>query len=125
MEKKIILLLLKFVPCIGALCCAANSMLAYFGFNFEWLGYLMVVTFIVAWYALAKYFKFCSFFFMLLYYIITCEVINTVDYLIGIPISDKHMFVLHVALFGFYALLYTYLHVRDTRKIKQRLTENR
>ena len=124
MSKKLILILLKAVPVIGALCCALNSLLAYFGFDLAWTGYIMYFVFLIAWYALAKYFKFCSFFFVLLYYIITCEVINTIDYLFGIPISDKHFFVLHVALFGFYAILYTILHVRDTRKLKEHIKEN-
>lgn len=124
-KKKVILLLLKIVPCVGAVCCASNSMLAYFGFNLEFLGYIMTAVFIIAWYALARYFRFCSFFFILLFYIISCEALNTIDYLIGIPVSDKAMFVLHVSLFGFYTLLYTYLHVRDTRKVREHLEKDR
>jgi len=116
--RKRILLMLKAVPVVGALCCAADSMLAYFGFNLEWLGYILAITLLTAWYALARYFRFCSFYFVLLGYIITCQALNTIDYLYGIPVSDKQFFILHVALFGFYALLYTYLHVRDNKADK-------
>ena len=117
-KKKLILILLKFVPCVGALCCALNSMFAYYGVNLEYLGYLMTISFLVAWYAMAKYFNFCTFYFILLFYIISCEILNTVDYLIGLPVSDKAFFVIHVALFGSYALLYTFIHVRDNKTNK-------
>ena len=117
-KKTLVLLLLKAVPCLGAICCASDSMLAYLGFNLEWLGYVMVIFFLIAWYALARYFHFCTFYFILLFYIISCEFLNTVDFLFGIPVSDKAFFVMHVALFGFYALLYTYIHVRDNKKHK-------
>ena len=125
MKKKIALLSLKVVPCVGALCCAANSMLSYFGIKLAWLGYVAIIVFISSWYLLARYFKFCSFYFMLLYYIITCEVVNIIDFKYHLPFSDKHMFVLHVALFGFYTLLYTYLHVRDSRKTKKHIAQDR
>lgn len=124
MNKKIVLISLKVVPCVGALSCAANSMLSYFGIDLAWLGYVVIIVFILSWYLLARYFQFCSFYFMLLYYVITCEAINIIDCKSQLPFSNKHMFVLHVALFGFYAILYTILHVRDTRKLKEHIKEN-
>ena len=124
MNKKIVLISLKVVPCVGALCCAANSMLSYFEIYLEWLGYVAIIIFMLSWYLLAKYFKFCSFYFILLYYIITCEAIKIIDCNFTLPLSNKHMFVLHTSLFGFYALLYTILHVRDTRKIRKHLEKD-
>ena len=120
--KKLILLLLKAVPCIGVLACASNSMLSYFGFNLEWLGYAAILFFFVVWFMLAKFFGFCSFYYILVLYIITREALNLLDYYVGVPVSNKGFFILHISLFGFYALLYTFLHVRDTKKLKRHLT---
>ena len=54
-------------------------------------------------------------------YIITSELLNAIDYIYGLPLSEKGNFVLQCGTFGFYLLFYTILHVRDTRKVKRDL----
>lgn len=122
-RRKLALLLLKAVPVVGALSCVLNSMLSYIGIYLDWLGYATISFFIIAWYLLARIFNFCTFYFILLFYVLSCEALNMADYYIGIPVSDRGMFVLHVSLFGLYALIYTFIHVRDTRKLKEHLKE--
>ena len=121
--RKIILILLKAVPVVGAICCACNSLLSYFGYDLVWVGYVMQITFLVAWYAMAVYFRFCTFFRLLILYIIACEGVNTIDYIWTIPISDWDYFVLHCGMIGLFIVVFTYIHVRDTKKIKQRFKE--
>ena len=121
--KKMALLMLKSVPVIGALLCALNSTLAYFGIDLAWTGYLMRVLFLIAWFMLARFFGFCSFYYKLIGYIILAQTINSIDYLYGIPLSDKGMFILHCGLIGFMLLLFTYCHVRDTKRLKRHLTK--
>ena len=123
--KKVALLLLKAVPVVGAICCTLDSTLSYFFIDLSWTGYLMDVVFLAAWVALAVFFSFCSFYFMLLGYVILAQAINAVDYLYGIPLSDKGMFVLHCGLIGFMLLFFTYSHVRDTKRFKRHLTQVR
>jgi len=123
--KKLILILLKVVPTVAALCCALNSILSYFGINLAWLGYIVILVFFIAWIALAIYFKFCSFYFMLIGYIVVCEGLNLYDCLVGLPLSDRGMFVTHCSLIGITLLICTYAHVRDTKKIKQHFKEMR
>ena len=123
--KKLVLFLLKAVPVVGALCCALNSLLSYFGYDLVWTGYLFYVVLLLAWLALARYFRFCSFFFFLIYYILTAECVNIIDYLVGIPISDKGIFVLHCGIIGLTIILFTYCHVRETKKIKRHLKKLR
>ena len=123
--KHILLLLLKAVPIVGALCCALSSLTAYFGYELAWLGYVMRAVFMIAWIALAYYFRFCSFYFFLIYYIITCDTINIIDYLRPLPLTDWGCFVLHCAVIGLFVILFTYFHVRDTKKVKQHLEEMR
>lgn len=78
----------------------------------------MRLTFLFSWIALAIYFRFCMFYMILVFYIITCTVLNTVDYIWGIPVSDRGFFVLHVGLIGLTAITATVAHVRDKGKHK-------
>ena len=124
MKNKPAILLLKFVPVVGAICCASNSTLSYYGIDATFMGYVFYCFILVTWLALAKLFHFCSFYYVMLAYLITTDIINIIDYTYGIPLSDKGYFVLQCGVFGFYLLFYTVLHVRDTRNLKKSLGIN-
>ena len=121
--KKLVLLLLKAVPIVGALACALNSTLSYFGYDLAWVGYVAHIVFFLAWLALAFYFKFCSFYYMLVIYILAAQTVNITDYLFGLPLTNWDMFVFHAGLIGFMLLFFAYTHVRDTKRLKQHLKE--
>lgn len=116
--KRLVIILLRFVPIIGALCCASNSILSYFDLDLVWLGYVMHGLMMATWIALAIYFCFCIFYFILVLYILACELINTVDYVFHLPFSDWEMFVIYCGLFGVAAIAATIAHVRHQRKHK-------
>ena len=122
--KKLIVFLLKAVPVVGALSCALNSTLSYYGFDLAWLGYLAHAVVLLAWIALAFYFRFCSFYYMLVIYILAAQTLNIMDCLFGLPFTDWELFVFHAGLIGFMLLFFTYTHVRDTRNLKKRLDED-
>lgn len=122
--KKLIVFFLKAVPVVGALCCALNSTLSYYGINLIWLGYVAHSVFLIAWILLAYYFRFCSFYYMLVVYILAAQMVNLMDYTIGLPLTDWEMFVFHAGLIGFMLLFFTYTHVRDTRNLKKRIDED-
>ena len=115
-KKKVLLALLRFVPVVGALCCAIDSLLSYYFIDTVWLGFIMRLTFLFSWIALAIYFRFCLFYMILVFYIIVCTTLNTIDYIWGIPISSRDLFVLHIGLIGVTALTATIAHVRDKGK---------
>jgi hypothetical protein len=119
--KKLTLLLLKAVPVIGAICCASNSLLSYFGYDLAWMGYVLYIAFLLGWLALASYFRFCSFYFMLILYILLSEGLNLIEYFHPLPLSERDVFILHCGIIGFMILFFTYFHVRDTRKLKEHL----
>ena len=119
--KKLTLFLLKAVPIIGALCCALNSLLSYFGYDLAWTGYILYNAFLIGWLALAYYFKFCSFYFMLILYILLAEGLNMIEYFHPLPLSDRAIFILHCGIIGLMIIFFGYWHVRDTRKLKKRL----
>lgn len=115
-NKKLLLTLLRYVPITGAMCCASDSLLSYYFIDVVWLGYVMRLAFLIAWVALAVYFRFCIFYMILVIYIIVCDILNIIDYTWGIPVSDKGLFVLHCGLAGITFISATIAHVRDKRK---------
>ena len=119
--REILLRLLKFVPAIGALCCALNSTLSYFYIDLAWGGFVQHGLFLMVWILLAIYFKFCIFYMILVIYIIVCQILNTIDYIWGIPISDRGLFVLNVGLIGITAIAATIAHVRHIKRTKNNL----
>ena len=119
LTRDLMLLLIKAVPMVGVICCACNSILSYFYIETEWLGYVMCITFLIAWIVLAIYFRFCIFYFMLVFYIIACEFLNILDYFDKLDISDRGLFVLHCGLLGITIISATYAHVKHSKRTKK------
>lgn len=116
--KKLVLIVMKIVPVVGVVCCACNSLLSYFNIDLTFLGYVMQATFLIAWYVLAIYFRFCIYYRLLVAYILTAEIINTIDYVKPLPIGNWDFFVLHCGIIGLFIIIATYIHVKNTRRIK-------
>jgi len=123
--KRVLLLLLKAVPVVGALCCAASSLLSYYGIDLGWMGFVAQVFFFLSWLALAFYFRFCTFYYLLVMYIAVNQAFNIIDYIYYIPLSDRGCFVFHCGLIGLMIIIFTYIHVRDTRALKKHLAQRR
>ena len=121
--KKFLLILLKIVPMVGALCCALNGILSYFYLDMVWLGYVMHGMMMLTWIALAIYFKFCVFYMLLVLYFLACETINTIDYIFHIPISNWGMFVVYCSLTGVLIISATIAHVKHTKRNKKHIGE--
>ena len=119
--KKAVLMLMKATPVVAALCTALNSLLSYFDIDLVFLGYVAISFFLITWYLLSLYFRFCTFYRLLILYTLTAEVVNTVDYVYLLPISNWAYFVLHCGIIGLFIIIFTYIHVRDTRKLKKHL----
>ena len=116
--RKMAALWIKYLPIIAALACAGNSLTAYFGYNMEALGYLVTVLIYIGVFLLSYVLRFCFWHRCLIAYIMACEAINTFDYYVGIPISNKGMFVLHVALVGFVIILLVINHAEEVKRRK-------
>jgi len=116
--KRLVLILLRFVPIVGVLCCASNSILSCFDHDLEWLGYVMHGTMMITWIALAIYFRFCIFYFILVLYILANETINAIDFVFHLPLENWDMFVIYCGLFGITIITATITHVGHKRKHK-------
>ena len=116
---KVLLLILKVIPMLCALGCLLNTILAYVEIDVPILSYIgsmsiLTWTFIL----IASFvFKFCIYHRMFLYYILVIDVIDTVDYYIGIPISDYNLLVLHIIITGIILFLILYFYVRNYKNI--------
>lgn len=119
--RRVVLLMLKVTPVVAALCAALNSLLSYFDIDLIFLGYVAICFILITWYILSIYFKFCTFYRLLILYTLSAEGVNTIDYVHRIPISDWGYFVLHCGIIGLFILIFTFIHVRDTRQLKKHL----
>ena len=118
---KIALLLIKTIPMLAAVCYGANSLLAYLGIDLEVIGYMVLALFIALLYILSYVFRFCAYHRMFIHYIFGVDIINIIDYYIGIPISDVHLFCLYLILtcIAMFITLYLYVkskHYKETPK---------
>ena len=103
---KIELLLIKIIPFIIMFCYALNSILYYFDIEVIFFSTFsgLFTSFV---------FKFCIYHRLPLYYILTIDIINYYDYLIGLPISDKRLFVLDIIIIGIFLLFIVYFKFKQ------------
>ena len=112
---KIELLLIKVIPFIIMFCYALNSILYYFDIEVIFLSTfsgLSILTWIFL-YISSFVFKFCIYHRLPLYYILTIDIINYYDYLIGLPISDKRLFILDIIIIGIFLLFIVYFKFKQ------------
>lgn len=122
-SHKLLLIILKIIPVITALCYLLNTVLACFGIDasffshisgmslFPWL-FILIATFV---------FKFCVYHRMFLYYILVCDIINAVDYYIGIPIDTFNLLILHFIIAGVFMLLILHFYVKLNKKTLEKV----
>lgn len=116
---KLLIVLLKYIPMIISLCYLANTITAYVGIDIPVLSSIAGMS-LLTWifmYIATIVFKFCSYHRMFLYYILIVDIINIIDYYIGIPISDFQLLMLHSILTGIslFIILFLYLKVNGTK----------
>ena len=112
---KIELLLIKVIPFIIMFCYALNNILYYFDIEVIFLSTFSGIS-ILTWiflYISSFVFKFCIYHRLPLYYILTIDIINYYDYLIGLPISDKRLFVLDIIIIGIFLLFIVYFKFKQ------------
>ena len=113
--SKIELLLIKVIPFIIMFCYALNNILYYFDIEVIFLSTfsgLSILTWIFL-YISSFVFKFCIYHRLPLYYILTIDIINYYDYLIGLPISDKRLFILDIIIIGIFLLFIVYFKFKQ------------
>ena len=118
-EYKLLIIVLKFIPMLTALCYMSSTIFNYFGYNIEPLsncGGMSLLTWLFI-YLASIVFNFCAYHRMFLWYIFIDDLFNIIDYYITIPISTDSILMLHNILIGITLFTVLILYVRDNKVI--------
>ena len=110
--RKLVLLILKIIPMLLAFIALLNTLLSYWDIDIPLLSYLGGVSlFPLVFLYLASYaFKFCSCHRTFLHYISVTWILNITDYYIGIPVSNKELFMLYMIVACIFLFILLYVH---------------
>ena len=111
---KLLLLVLKYIPMVIALCYMLNTM-----FYIEPLSNIAGVS-LLTWvflYLASIVFEFCPYHRMFLWYILIDDILNIVDYYWGIPISTDNLIRVHNILAGVTLFAALILYVKSNKAI--------
>lgn len=118
-EYKLLIIVLKFIPMLTALCYMSSTIFNYFGYNIEPLsniGGMSLLTWLFI-YLASIVFNFCSYHRVFLWYIFIDDIFNIIDYYITIPISTDNILMLHNILIGITLFIVLILYVKDNKVI--------
>ena len=118
-EYKLLIIVLKFIPMLTALCYMSSIIFNYFGYNIEPLsniGGMSLLTWLFI-YLASIVFNFCSYHRVFLWYIFIDDTFNIIDYYITIPISTDNILMLHNILIGITLFTVLILYVKDNKVI--------
>ena len=111
---KLLLLVLKYIPTVIALCYMLNTIL-----YIEPLSNIAGVS-LLTWiflYLASVVFEFCSYHRMFLWYILIDDILNIVDYYWNIPISTDNLIRIHNILAGITLFIVLILYVKSNKVI--------
>ena len=106
------LVTLKVIPMLLALSAMTGMFLDFLGIDSSALSFVGGVSlFPLLFLYLASYvFCFCEYHRMFLHYVVANNLLTYTDYYIGIPISDRSLFMVHVILIGIFLFLVLYFY---------------
>ena len=118
-EYKLLIIVLKFIPILTALCYMSSTIFNYFDYNIEPLsniGGMSLLTWLFI-YLASIVFNFCSYHRVFLWYIFIDDIFNIIDYYITIPISTDNILMLHNIFIGITLFTVLILYVKDNKVI--------
>lgn len=97
-SMKTFVLVTKVTPMLLAFCHLVNTILSYFYIDCIFLNYFASISIIsTAYMYIVSYaIKLCEYYRMYLHYCVTINILNILDYYIGLPISDVEIYLLFV-----------------------------
>ena len=109
---KVVLYLTKVIPIYIGIASFLNTLLSYFDIDLPILSYfggLSILT-IAYLYSTSIAFKFCTWHRLLIHYITFNWAVSIIDYHIGIPVSNRNMFLIYMIAAG--AILFLILYYK-------------
>ena len=115
-------IIVKYIPFVIAIGYLLMAIFSCFGISCIWLPVLFrfSISSFVCLFAISILLKFCIWHRLPLYYAITIDIINTVDYYFVIPISSKMLLLIYLVISIMFILIGMYL--KEKRNIKNRTT---
>ena len=106
---------IKVIPMLLALVCLTNTVLSYFDIDVPLLSYLGGISLLplIFLYLSSYVFKFCIYHRLFLHYVSLNWLLNIIDYYIGIPVSDKELFMCYLIVTGIFCFLLLYYHQKQ------------
>lgn len=98
-----------------AFCTVLNMLFDFFGVECSFLSLVGGISFLplIFLYLSSIVFRFCIYHRLFLDYIVACNLVNCVDYYIGIPFSNAGLFMFHIILIGLFLFLILYFYRRE------------
>lgn len=113
---KLVLYSVKIIPMIVSGIYLLNTILSYFYIDLPILSYIVQYLLIGFLYASSYAFRFCAWHRMFIHYILIVLTVNIIDYHIGIPISDRDLFLLYFILSAIFLFIIVYLRFKVCKK---------
>lgn len=112
---KLTLGLLKVIPMILALCAVLNTFFSFYGIRCDFLSLFGGVSFLplAFLYLSSIVFRFCIYHRMFLHYILLTDILNTVDFYVGIPLNNRSLFGIYLFLTGVFLFLILYFYRKE------------
>lgn len=109
---KLVIAVIRIIPMLLAAVALLNTVLSYFGIDAPILSYIGGVSlFPLIFLYLSSYaFRFCEYHRMFLHYVSVNWMLNIYDYYIGIPVSEKDIFMLYAIITCIFLFLILYYH---------------
>lgn len=104
---KLELLILKSLPILIALCYLLNTILSYFNIDFVLLSVIGGLSLLPIIFILVSsfVFKFCIYHRLPIYYVMISDIISCYDLYIGIPLSNRWLFIVNMIIAGIFIIL--------------------
>lgn len=95
-----------------ALCALVNTVFSFYGVRFDVLSMFGGVSFLnlVFLYLVSYVFKFCIYHRMFLHYVLVTDMLNVIDFYIGISLSDRALFGAYIAITGIFLFFILYFY---------------
>lgn len=111
---KLELLLLKYLSVTIGFCYLLNTILSYFNIDIVFLSVIGGLSILPAIFILVSsfVFKFCIYYRLPVYYAILCDIINYYDLYIGIPLSNRMLFITNMISAGICIFLMIFFKIK-------------
>lgn len=110
---RIELYLIKVIPMIASGIYLLNTILSYFYIDLPVLSYIIMFLFIAFLFTSSYAFRFCAWHRVSIWYITVNLILNTIDFYVGIALSDRDLFTLYMAIAGLFMFVLLYLRFKE------------